>query len=269
MTRRISIGRARSCAISVVAQDAIIHEGRAGRPFATAYLRVDITRHPSRLPTLAGRGALRNTTVEWTSADGEMIWLDGNSEMIWYDLALHGTPTTLDLGPALLVTGLPPNALVSSPDDLVFVTDLTDREFTRAANVAWSDADGTAVIPLRHEISLTGPTSIEPRDTFVVTLRLKKPVFVDLAEVAPGTVRARYQVPADAGAKGVEIHAGPDSDPANASPVGSILYADPGATVTASLSGLGSGATRHFFARSRGKYESASEWTAAQSITTA
>lgn len=102
-----------------------------------------------------------------------------------------------------------------------------------------------------------------------VSISLDLPIFVSVAETSPGTVKVTYEVPNDPDVDAVEIFAGPDANPANAAPMRNPIYAAQGSNVSASESGLISGTTRYYFARSRGDYASASGFTAARSFTTA
>lgn len=103
----------------------------------------------------------------------------------------------------------------------------------------------------------------------VVGVTLDLPTFVSAFEFEPGKVRVTYDLPNDPDAIGIEFFAGPDADPVNAVSMRGIVYASPGSTRSATESGLASGQTRYYFARTRGDYASASGFTAAQSFTTA
>lgn len=103
----------------------------------------------------------------------------------------------------------------------------------------------------------------------VVNIELDPPNFDRADEIEPGRVRVWFELPNDEDVTGIEIFAGPTSDPADAASMRGVIYAAPSATVRATEGSLPSGTTRYYFARSRGDYASASGFTAAQSFTTA
>lgn len=102
----------------------------------------------------------------------------------------------------------------------------------------------------------------------VVDIELDLPIFDRAEEIEPGKIRVWFEIPNDQDAEGIEIFAGPDSDPANAVSMRGVIYGSPGATRRATET-VGSGVTRYYFARTRGAYATASGFTAAQSFTTA
>ena len=106
-------------------------------------------------------------------------------------------------------------------------------------------------------------TGISP----VVSVTLDLPIFDRIEEISPGEVRVWYEVPNDEDAIGLEIFAGPTTDPNDAVSMRGIIYASPGATRRATET-VGSGVTRYYFARTRGDFATASGFTAAQSFTT-
>lgn len=105
--------------------------------------------------------------------------------------------------------------------------------------------------------------------TFVVSITLDVPTIGTLVESPAGTVSIPVTIPNDADVTGVEVYVGPDSDVANASALTSVVYGSQNATVTFEQTGLGSGVTRYYFARSVGDYGNVSDWTAGSPITTA
>lgn len=103
----------------------------------------------------------------------------------------------------------------------------------------------------------------------IVSVTLDLPTFDRAEEIEPGKVRVWFELPNDPDVTGMEIFAGPTTDPADAVSMRGIIYASPGSTRRATESGIPSGATRYYFARSRGDYASASGFTAPQGFTTA
>ncbi len=104
--------------------------------------------------------------------------------------------------------------------------------------------------------------------TPTVAQTLAVPTIGTLTESPAGTVNVPVTIPNDANATGVEVYAGPDSDVNNASLLGA-RYAGPSAEVTLKDTGLGSGVTVYYFARTLGAYSNESAWSAGSSITTA
>ncbi|WP_432688798.1 phage tail protein [Pseudooceanicola sp. C21-150M6] len=113
-----------------------------------------------------------------------------------------------------------------------------------------------------EHVSITGVTP-------VVDIDLDIPTNGAAAETTPGTIEVSFRVPNDPDVRAIEIYAGPTSDPDDAALLSGPVYASQNATVTAEETGLGSAVTRYYFARSRGDYASASDFTAAVSETTA
>lgn len=105
--------------------------------------------------------------------------------------------------------------------------------------------------------------------TPVVDLVLDLPVIGALAESPPGTVQIPVTLPNDPDVTAVEVFSGPTSDVEDAAQLGSTIHAAPNAALSVEETGLGSGVTRYYFARTRAPYAAASDWTAAATITTA
>ncbi|WP_282026866.1 phage tail protein [Limimaricola cinnabarinus] len=100
-----------------------------------------------------------------------------------------------------------------------------------------------------------------------VSIDLDLPTFDRAEEYEPGKVRVWFEIPNDEDAVGLEIFAGPTTDPADAASMRGIIYGSPGATRRAAET-VGSSTTRYYFARTRGNYAAASGFTAPVSFTT-
>ena len=105
--------------------------------------------------------------------------------------------------------------------------------------------------------------------TAIVSIDLDLPINGTASETDPGTIEVSFTLPNDPDVRGLEIYAGPTSDPEDAAALDDPVYAAQNTVITLEETGLGSGVTRYYFARSRGDFSSASAFTAAVSATTA
>lgn len=110
-----------------------------------------------------------NELLEWTSGGTELLWTAGGVDLIWGsgEFALHGVPGTSGGRPILTVSGFPPDTLVCRPSERVRVMDGDTEQEARVITVAYSNADGVAVLVLASALTLTGLVSLGVRESIV------------------------------------------------------------------------------------------------------
>ncbi|WP_428924997.1 hypothetical protein [Marinibacterium sp. SX1] len=115
----------------------------------------NLVRLPSR-PVNWARDALRDAghrqsrPLNWTNGGVDLDWTHDGTELLWYrGTVLHGTVTTDDGWPAVLVTGLPAGRLVARPGEYLTVYNGTgndDPDTVVVQAAAWSNQSGAARI---------------------------------------------------------------------------------------------------------------------------
>lgn len=83
-----------------------------------------------------------------------------------------------------------------------------------------------------------------------------------------GEITASFRTPNDADFRAIEFFGSDTDDSGAASMIGSAIYTSQNTIVSITDGGLGASVTRYYFARSRGDYASASDFTASVSATT-
>lgn len=132
-------------------------------------------------------------------------------------------------------------------------------------------AAGTAHKIRVRAVTLTGfsdwvvITGVTP----VVNITIDTPSIGTISEPVAGTVRVPVTASNDPDANGVEVWAGPDGDPANASQVGVTTYISQNSMIEIDQSGVASGVTQHFFTRSVGDFGNVSAFSTDSTFTTA
>lgn len=117
----------------------------------------------------SNNSGIENYKLNWLDSSTDLLWTDNSVDLHWWNNDLPATPTTDNGWPALSVSNLPPNTIVSRPHENIRIRSLdgVEDQLTKALNVTKSDSNGDAIIRVRDTISVEGQVSIGATEDIV------------------------------------------------------------------------------------------------------
>lgn len=133
-------------------------------------VRVEVMSANWWLDRQAGHAAHGTSPLTWTTGGDPLSWTSGGDPLAWFvGPARIGTPGTDAQGyPTVTVTGLPPNALILRPDDVVRSHVVADAAWAAARSVTLVRSDGTGAATIRLDRALPeGVISLHDTESLV------------------------------------------------------------------------------------------------------